>query len=86
VTYVVWANVWARLGRVIGSVREIDSEEFFANLRASLGIDIFGRTTTDEWNSIFVGEMPGIFELLAKAARSFPLYAFTNSNREHEQH
>src|SRR5262249_23336977 len=28
---------------------------------------------------------PGISELLAKAAESFPLYAFTNSNREHEQ-
>ena len=30
--------------------------------------------------------MPGVSELLAKAAESFPLYAFTNSNREHEQY
>jgi HAD superfamily hydrolase (TIGR01509 family) len=30
----------------------------------------------DGWNSILVGEMPGVF----------PLYAFTNSNREHEQY
>ena len=29
--------------------------------------------------------MPGISELLAKAAESFSLYAFTNSNGEHEQ-
>ena len=30
--------------------------------------------------------MPGVSELLAKAARCFPLYAFTNSNREQEQY
>ena len=29
---------------------------------------------------------PGVSKLLAKAAGSFPLYAFTNSNREHEQY
>jgi FMN phosphatase YigB (HAD superfamily) len=63
---------------------EIDSKEFFANLRASLGIDISDAQLLDGWNSIHVGEMPGISELLAKAAESFPLYAFTNSNREHE--
>ena len=34
----------------------------------------------------YAGEMPGASELLAKAAGSFPLYAFTNSNREHEQY
>jgi glucose-1-phosphatase len=38
------------------------------------------------WNSILVGEMLGVSELLAKAAGSFPLYAFTNSNREDEQY
>jgi len=64
---------------------EIDSEEFFANLRESLGIDISDAQLLDGWNSILVGEMPGISELLAKAAESFPLYVFTNSNREHEQ-
>ena len=65
---------------------EIDSQEFFANLRASLGIDISDAQLLDGWNSILVGEMPGVSELLAKAAGSFPLYAFTNSNREHEQY
>jgi HAD superfamily hydrolase (TIGR01509 family) len=63
---------------------EIDSKEFFANLRASLGIDISDAQLLDGWNSIHVGEMPGVSKLLAKAAESFPLYAFTNSNREHE--
>jgi HAD superfamily hydrolase (TIGR01509 family) len=63
---------------------EIDSKEYFANLRASLGLDISDAQLLDGWNSIHVGEMPGVSELLAKAAESFPLYAFTNSNREHE--
>ena len=64
---------------------EIDSEEFFDNLRASLAIDISDAQLLDGWNSILVGEMPGVSELLAKATGSFSLYAFTNSNREHEQ-
>jgi len=51
---------------------EIDSEEFFANLRASLGIDISDSQLLDGWNSILVGEMLGVSELLAKAAGSFP--------------
>jgi glucose-1-phosphatase len=65
---------------------EIDSEEFLANLRASLGIDISDAQLLDGWNSILVGEMPGVSELLAKATESFPLYAFTNSNREHDRY
>ena len=65
---------------------EIGSEEFFDNLRASLAIDISDAQLLDGWNSILVGEMPGVFKLLVKAAGSFPLYAFTNSNREHEQY
>ena len=65
---------------------EIDSKEFFANLRESLGLVISDAQLLDGWNSIFVGEMLGVSELLAKAAESFPLYAFTNSNREHEQY
>jgi hypothetical protein len=52
---------------------EIDSEEFLANLRASLAIDISDAQLLDGWNSILVGEMPGVSELLAKAAGSFPL-------------
>jgi putative hydrolase of the HAD superfamily len=64
---------------------EIESKEFFANLRESLQIDISDAQLLEGWNSILVGEMPGVSELLAKAAENFPLYAFTNSNRAHEQ-
>ena len=64
---------------------EIDSKEFFANVRESLGIDISDAQLLEGWSSIFVGEMPGVSKLLAKAAESLPLYAFTNSNRAHEE-
>src|SRR5262249_41621130 len=63
---------------------EIESKEFFANLRESLQIDISDAQLLEGWNSILVGEMPGVSELLANAAE-IPLYAFTNSNRAHEQ-
>jgi glucose-1-phosphatase len=64
---------------------EIDSKEFFANLRETLGIDISDSQLLEGWNSILVGEMPGVSESLVKAAKSFPLYALTNSNRAHEE-
>jgi FMN phosphatase YigB (HAD superfamily) len=65
---------------------EIDSKDFFASVRESLGIDISDAQLLEGWNSIFVGETPGVSELLVKAAERFPLYAFTNSNRAHEEY
>ncbi|HLN07847.1 MAG TPA: HAD family phosphatase [Xanthobacteraceae bacterium] len=64
---------------------EIDADRFFANLRSSFGIDIPDAQLLDGWNALFVGEVPGMASLLAGAARQFPLYAFTNTNRAHEQ-
>jgi putative hydrolase of the HAD superfamily len=63
---------------------EIAGEAYFAGLCNSLGIDLTHAQMLDGWNAIFVGEMPGMAELLAAAARRLPLYALTNSNREHE--
>jgi glucose-1-phosphatase len=63
---------------------EIDVDQYFANLRSALGVEISNAQLLDGWNAIFVGEMPGISSLLIRAARRFPLYVFSNSNREHE--
>jgi hypothetical protein len=52
---------------------EIDSEEFFDNLRASLAIDISDAQLLEGWNSILVGEMPGVSELLAEPFIQFRL-------------
>jgi HAD superfamily hydrolase (TIGR01549 family) len=65
---------------------EIDDAEFFAALRASLGISISDAQFLEGWNAIFSGEMPGIAPLLARAAKRLPLYAFSNTNRPHVAH
>jgi len=65
---------------------EISDAEFFASLRASLGIKLSDAQFLDGWNSIFVGEMPGMALLLARAAKHLPLYAFSNTNEAHIEH
>src|SRR6195952_1153341 len=39
---------------------EISDAEFFASLRASLGIDVSDAQFLEGWNAIFAGEMPNI--------------------------
>jgi HAD superfamily hydrolase (TIGR01509 family) len=65
---------------------EISDAEFFASLRTSLGIEVTDAQFLEGWNAIFAGPMPEIEPLLARAARSLPLYAFSNTNRAHEAH
>src|ERR1700738_2623214 len=65
---------------------EISDAEFFAALRASLGIEISDAQFLEGWNAIFAGEMPGIAPLLARAAKRLPLYAFSNTNNAHVEH
>jgi glucose-1-phosphatase len=65
---------------------EIDDVEFFAGLRAKLGIDVTDAQFLEGWNAIFVGEMAGIAPLLARAGQRVPLYAFSNTNTAHVTH
>jgi FMN phosphatase YigB (HAD superfamily) len=65
---------------------EIGDAEFFAGLRTSLGIGLSDAQFLEGWNAIFAGEMPGIAELLARAAGRLPLYAFSNTNTAHVDH
>jgi glucose-1-phosphatase len=62
---------------------EISDEAFFAGLRSSLGIELSDTQFLEGWNGIFIGEMPGIYQLLARAAKRLPLYAFSNTNAPH---
>ena len=64
----------------------IDDATFFANLRDQLGIGITDAEFLEGWNAIFAGEMPGIAQLLAGAAKRMPLYAFSNTNPAHVAH
>ena len=63
---------------------QTEIEDYFRHLRTLLGIDISDAQFLEGWNSIFVGEMPGISGLLKAARAKVPLYAFTNTNRAHE--
>jgi glucose-1-phosphatase len=62
---------------------EISDAAFFAGLRSSLGVNLSDAEFLEGWNAIFVGEMPGIKPLLARAAQHLPLYAFSNTNVPH---
>ncbi|EJN14804.1 haloacid dehalogenase superfamily protein, subfamily IA, variant 3 with third motif having DD or ED [Bradyrhizobium sp. YR681] len=64
-------------------VGKISDEEYFQSLRNSLGIGISDAQFLEGWNAIFAGEMPDIAELLPRAAKQMPLYAFSNTNRPH---
>ena len=64
-------------------IGKISDEDYFASLRASLGIGISDAQFLEGWNAIFAGEMPDIAELLPRAAKQMPLYAFSNTNRPH---
>lgn len=63
---------------------EIGCSEFFKYLKSSLDLDLGEDQIRDGWNAIFIGEMPGMAELLAAAAARFPLYLLSNTNRTHE--
>jgi len=65
---------------------EISDAEFFAGLRASLGIGLTDAQFLEGWNALFAGEMPGIAPLLARASGRLPLYAFSNTNNAHVEH
>ncbi|MBV9530039.1 MAG: HAD-IA family hydrolase [Bradyrhizobium sp.] len=67
-------------------IGNISDAEYFADLRASLGIRLTDEQVLEGWNAIFAGEMPDIDALLKRAGRHLPLYAFSNTNRAHVAH
>lgn len=67
-------------------VGKIDDAAFFESLRTSLGIGLSDDQFLEGWNAIFIGEMPGIAQLLARAGKHLPLYAFSNTNPAHVAH
>jgi len=51
-----------------------------------LGVELSDAQFLEGWNKIFAGEMPGIAQLLERAAQRLPLYAFSNTNGAHAEH
>ena len=62
---------------------EIDAAAYFAKLRGSLGVALGDARLLEGWNTIFVEEMPGISDMLARLGARIPLYAFANTNHAH---
>ncbi len=62
---------------------EIDAPSYFDALAGTLGIDLDERSWVIGWNAVFVGEMAGIRPVLERARQSWPIYAFSNTNRVH---
>ena len=62
---------------------EISAEQYCTHLRATLGVTLADEILLSGWNQIFVGAIPGIDALLESLAKSFPLYAFSNTNVAH---
>ena len=65
-------------------VANITTEEYFEFVCSGVGADLTYAQFLAGWNAIFVGEFPGISDLLANAAALLPTYAFSNSNPAHE--
>jgi FMN phosphatase YigB (HAD superfamily) len=62
---------------------EIEPAAYCAHLRHALGLEIADEHLLAGWNQIFLGEVPEVGPLLAKLARSFPVYALSNTNAAH---
>ena len=65
---------------------KITDAAYFEGLRRMLGVEISDAQLLEGWNAIFVGEMPGIAPLLARAGERLPLYALSNTNPPHIAH
>jgi len=62
---------------------KISDEAYFESLRQMLGIGISDAQFLEGWNAIIAGPMPEIAQLLPRAKKLMPLYAFSNTNRPH---
>jgi FMN phosphatase YigB (HAD superfamily) len=64
---------------------EILLADYFAYLRGAMSVSLTDEQLLAGWNEIFVGEMPGIATVLRDLEPRIPLYAFSNTNRAHEE-
>jgi glucose-1-phosphatase len=62
---------------------QIAANVYFDSLRSSLGIRLSDEQFREGWNTIFVGEIPGVAALLRQAKALVPLYVLSNSNPTH---
>lgn len=64
-------------------VGAIDGAEYFRSLRSTLGLDLSDDKMITGWNSVHIGLIEGIEDILTAAATRWRLFGFTNSNPTH---
>ena len=64
---------------------EIDEHEYYASLRASLGIDLSDEAWAAGWGEIFTDEITPTVRLIEVVKDRVPVYAFSNSNDAHHR-
>ncbi len=64
---------------------EIDEREYYASLRASLGIELDDRAWAAGWAAIFADQIEPTVRLVEQVKDRVPVYAFSNSNAAHER-
>ena len=65
---------------------KISDAAYFDGLRKMLAVKISDEQLLEGWNAIFVGAIPGIAPLLARAGQRLPLYVLSNTNPPHIAH
>jgi putative hydrolase of the HAD superfamily len=63
---------------------ELEPGAYLEALRAELGVGLSDHDLIAGWNDIYLGPVPGMAALLARAGEHFPLYALTNTNSLHQ--
>ena len=61
----------------------LDTAGYLAHLLATLGVELADEDLAAGWNDIYLGPLPGMADLVARAAEALPTYAFTNTNLLH---
>ena len=64
---------------------EIDESEYYASLRASLGIELADDAWAAGWGAIFGDEITPTVRLVEAVKDRVPVYAFSNSNVAHQR-
>jgi glucose-1-phosphatase len=62
---------------------QISSRDYFEHLKSVLRLSASHRQIEDGWNAIFKGEIVESRQLIQRARRTFPCYAFSNTNQSH---
>ncbi len=65
---------------------EISAARYFAALRRALAIELPEERMLAGWNAIIGDEMPGVRDMLAAAARRWPIHLFSNTSAAHRTH